>query len=436
MDFDPRKVKSALPGSIMLFESYPGLRLHVSETRRSWIYRYKSPKTGGMRQIRIGAWPALSFGEAVSKWNAYRSLRDAGEDPAQIKQDARSDAKRGSSEVIAVTTKKMTFREICDTYLELHVKPNRSFKSYEYVEYIFNAHLGSMANLPIDDLCLATAYEHIEKIAETHGAPVVAKNLRLELAAATSYVRERGLVPQDTPNWWYEIKFGQSLRKKLKSKGKKISGVHVGRERRVLKEHELSVLIPWLPNFSQAVNDALVLYLWTGVRGAEIVRIEGKEVCEEQDGILWWNCPKHKTKNARREFATDLRVPLFGRAREVILRRKERFGESWLWPSDRSKKIPYMEQESIGNRVREHQPRNAANNNYPVLPVVDWTPHDLRRTARTLLASLSCPKDVAEQVLGHMPEGISGVYDRHTYDAERKYWLNRLADHLESISRR
>lgn len=78
MDFDPRKVKSALPGSIMLFESYPGLRLHVSETRRSWIYRYKSPKTGGMRQIRIGAWPALSFGEAVSKWNAYRSLRDAG----------------------------------------------------------------------------------------------------------------------------------------------------------------------------------------------------------------------------------------------------------------------------------------------------------------------------------------------------------------------
>jgi len=230
MDFDPRKVKSALPGSIMLFESYPGLRLHVSETRRSWIYRYKSPKTGGMRQIRIGAWPALSFGEAVSKWSAYRSLRDAGEDPAQIKQDARSDAKRGSSEAIAVTTKKMTFREICDIYLELHVKPNRSFKSYEYVEYIFNAHLGSMANLPIDDLCLATAYEHIEKVAETHGAPVVAKNLRLELAAATSYVRERGLVPQDTPNWWYEIKFGQSLRKKLKSKGKKISGVHVGRQ--------------------------------------------------------------------------------------------------------------------------------------------------------------------------------------------------------------
>ena len=111
------------------------------------------------------------------------------------------------------------------------------------------------------------------------------------MAAATSYVRDRGLVHQDTPNWWYEIKFGPSLRKKLKSKGKKISGVHVGRQRRVLKEQELSVLIPWLPNFSQAVNDALVLYLWTGVRGAEIVRIESKEDCKEQDGILWWNCP-------------------------------------------------------------------------------------------------------------------------------------------------
>lgn len=106
MDFDPRKVKSALPGSIMLFESYPGLRLHVSETRRSWIYRYKSPKTGGMRQIRIGAWPALSFGEAVSKWNAYRSLRDAGEDPAQIKQDARSDAKEARLRRLLLRQKK------------------------------------------------------------------------------------------------------------------------------------------------------------------------------------------------------------------------------------------------------------------------------------------------------------------------------------------
>ncbi len=44
---------------------------------------------------------------------------------------------------------------------------------------------------------------------------------------------------------------------------------------------------------------------------------------------------------------------------------------------------------------------------------------DLRRSARTLLAAMGCPGDVAESVLGHMIPGVAGVYNRHQYDAER-----------------
>ena len=67
-------------------------------------------------------------------------------------------------------------------------------------------------------------------------------------------------------------------------------------------------------------------------------------------------------------------------------------------------------------------------------PVTHWAPHDLRRTARTLLAALGCPNEIAEAVLGHMPRGIVGVYNRHTYDKERAAWLKQLSDHLESLA--
>jgi integrase len=63
-----------------------------------------------------------------------------------------------------------------------------------------------------------------------------------------------------------------------------------------------------------------------------------------------------------------------------------------------------------------------------------WTPHDLRRTVRTTLAALGCPDVVGEAVLGHAPAGIVGVYNRHAYDAERRHWLTRLAQHWETLA--
>ncbi|MGF6345967.1 hypothetical protein [Variovorax sp. W2I14] len=70
-----------------------------------------------------------------------------------------------------------------------------------------------------------------------------------------------------------------------------------------------------------------------------------------------------------------------------------------------------------------------------MLPVTNWTPHNLRRTSRTMLAALGCPKEIGEAILGHLPPTIEGTYNSHTYDAERRLWLTRLAKHLERLSR-
>jgi integrase len=56
-----------------------------------------------------------------------------------------------------------------------------------------------------------------------------------------------------------------------------------------------------------------------------------------------------------------------------------------------------------------------------------WVIHDLRRAARSLLSRAGVRPDISERVLGHIIPGVEGVYDRHSYDAEKKDALERLA---------
>ena len=65
--------------------------------------------------------------------------------------------------------------------------------------------------------------------------------------------------------------------------------------------------------------------------------------------------------------------------------------------------------------------------------MVAWVLHDLRRTARTLMASVGVADVVAELVLGHVQRGVQAVYNRHSYFEEKATALEKLAAKLASI---
>jgi integrase len=67
----------------------------------------------------------------------------------------------------------------------------------------------------------------------------------------------------------------------------------------------------------------------------------------------------------------------------------------------------------------------------PEMP--QWQLHDLRRTARSLMARAAVRPDVAERVMGHAIVGVEGVYDRHSYRDEKADALRRLAALIEGI---
>ncbi len=63
----------------------------------------------------------------------------------------------------------------------------------------------------------------------------------------------------------------------------------------------------------------------------------------------------------------------------------------------------------------------------------NWTLHDLRRSARSLMARAGVRPDIAERVMGHAISGVEGVYDRHSYRDEKADALRRLAGQIERI---
>jgi integrase len=68
-------------------------------------------------------------------------------------------------------------------------------------------------------------------------------------------------------------------------------------------------------------------------------------------------------------------------------------------------------------------------------PMAPWTYHDLRRTARTMLAELGVDSEIAERVLGHSRGKIEETYNAHKYLKEKAEALTKLANHVDRITR-
>jgi integrase len=68
---------------------------------------------------------------------------------------------------------------------------------------------------------------------------------------------------------------------------------------------------------------------------------------------------------------------------------------------------------------------------------VQFRGHDLRRTAASLIVGAGVPRLVVSKILNHVETGVTAVYDRHSYDLEKRaaldFWGRRL-DRLSAAS--
>ena len=70
------------------------------------------------------------------------------------------------------------------------------------------------------------------------------------------------------------------------------------------------------------------------------------------------------------------------------------------------------------------------------LSIAPWVIHDLRRSAATHMAELGIQPHIIEAILNHVSghkAGVAGIYNRASYDREKRQALDRWAAHLMAL---
>jgi len=158
---------------------------------------------------------------------------------------------------------------------------------------------------------------------------------------------------------------------------------------------------------------ALKLILVTAQRPGEVAGMHRREIQGDT-----WTIPKERMKMK----AGDHIVHLTPTALELIGN-----ADGYIFPTNSD--VPHMTRNAISNMVsRMETQRNGISRDigkvkYYGLP--RWTPHDLRRTARTNMSKCRIPSEHSEAVIAHAKPGIQKVYDKYEYIEEKKEALQR-----------
>lgn len=133
---------------------------------------------------------------------------------------------------------------------------------------------------------------------------------------------------------------------------------------------------------------------------------------EDIDGE-WWTIPGEVAKNGRSH-----RVPLSPPVLSLLEELRGIAGRSkWVFPSPRKKGKPITAVQKATERIAKRSG-------------VAFTAHDLRRTAASHITGMGISRLVVSKILNHAESGITAVYDRHSYDREKRAALVRWSDHL------
>ncbi len=396
------QVKNHKEGVLADTHPHSGLRLRANKNgSKTWFYRYKLADK--LKQIKLGTWPGMELAEARAAFIEQRKLKESNQDPVRVSRQKKADLIKLDSEQ---ARKAFTFGDMVEQYLTQRVEKDRKAKGALEVRRLLERDLGALASLPVECIESGDLHDHILKISSR--APDVARVFRGELARA----------------WRYAINTGRTKIACLinTDTGGKLTQ---GKRERWLKESELRLLLPWMDNYSATVKDALLLTLYLGLRSGEVCKLRDEWLHQEADG--WWLViPKSEMKRGH----SDHRVPLTGTALDVVESRK---GAGVWFPNRAGGSI---QQKVLGVEVYAHSGRSKSDtySKYSVCPVTDWAPNDLRKTARSHLAALGCPFEVAESILHHKVPGVSGLYNQHSYDAEKRAWLAKLGELFKSFT--
>lgn len=201
---------------------------------------------------------------------------------------------------------------------------------------------------------------------------------------------------------WYETNGHDDDFKSPIVRGMQLTKASEHARDRILTDDEIRALWKATEGSTEPFEPMLRFILLTACRRMEAAAMPRSEVV---DGV--WTIPAARSKNK-----AETVLPLSQAARDILASMPTVKGVDYVF-SRRTRPLGGFSQ--LKTKIDER------------CGFDDWTIHDLRRTARSLMSRTGVPTDHAERALGHLMPGVRGVYDRHAYLDEKRVAFEALA---------
>lgn len=367
-----------------------GLFVRVSHTgHKSWIYRYRFGKEKIPRRMTLGTYPDMTLARArVIHSQAMQDVIN-GIDPGAKLQDDKAKAKA-----------EPTFKDLLDEYWEKEL--SKSPSANERRRLVEKDALPCWSSRKVSAIRRRDAVVLLDDVRER--APITANRLQGVLVRMFNFASERGMID-------FSPLAGMKRKDKEPSRARVLTNEEIKNLWNALDPQRTDIDIYRLTKL------ALRTILLTAQRPGEVAQMSWDQI----EGGEWWNIPEEVTKTRSAQ-----RIPINPMLAAVIEEAKELKSEEspFVFRSTRKDKVA-VSVGAMANAIRRHREEMKISERF--------TPHDLRRTLRTRLAELGVSDVVAERVLGHKLQGVLGIYNRHSYDAEKRQALLRWEQRLSEI---
>lgn len=380
------------PGAVLQGAQVPrGFGVRVTATgAKSFVINYRIKRDE--YRLTIGSYPDWSALRAVREARSLRQRIDRGENPLEDRKP-----------LPATKTVNGLLDEFVERYVEKEAKLRTAFPIKRALDQLVKPSIGKIG---IYELRRSDVAQMLDEVAD-----------------------ERGLVMADKTLAWLRKAFNWYAGKDDKFNSPIVKGMARTKPRerartRVLSDDELRIIWPLLSE-AGTFGAMLKTLLLTAQRRDEVATMIWKEI--EKDGI--WTIPAERYKTKRPNH-----VPLSRAALEVIEGQSRAEGCDYVFPS--RIKTPFSgfgKSKSALDKAVQQALQKKARAGKTAQPLPNWTLHDLRRTAKTLMARAGVRPDISERVLGHVIAGVEGTYDRHSYANEKREALEKLAAVIAGI---
>ncbi|MBE2889662.1 tyrosine-type recombinase/integrase [Geobacter anodireducens] len=402
MTFSDRYLQSLKPKEKMyqIRESHGfGLRVLPSGVK---IFIYVYTLDGKRRQMNLGHYPHKSLADARKTYRDAANLVADGLDP------------QGAQPTPEPPPEHSTVSALAEVWLnEWSSVHHTSRVNYNYRKALEASVIPLWESRLVNEIKRRDVVALLETIAKK--TPGQAGNVMKAARGMFTYAVERELIEF---NPFAEVKVARAIP----------SMVLTSRDR-VLNPDEIKHIWQAIDagGGSDATKRALKLTLVTAQRPGEVAGMHqneitvgvGKERCKECRRCGWWTIPAERMKNNKehRVFLSTLAMELIGDAKGYICPSTDNDGP--------------LTANSVAYHVRREVPGTGKEKFYGLSR---WTPHDLRRTAGTIINELGSGNEIMDAILSHTLPGVTGIYNRNKYDKEKQVWLTKWSEHLRKLA--